>query len=303
MVCSVHLSKASISQANLKKRVGEALDLYLEASRGQDGAPTKCEPSRRAWTLYYPSDFHMDVLPALPNPAAPPTGIILTDKELRDWQHSDPIEYAKWFRRCMQLEFETKRRAMASEMRKSVEEIPEFLVRTTLQRVVQVLKRHRDIYFLGDLGDRPPSILITTLVARAYRGENDLLSAVVATAQAMPTHIGTDEQGRDCVMSPVAEENFADKWNDYPERKQKFRMWLDQVERDLDEAQGQRGLPNVVSRLSASFGDEPMAKAARSLGIETRELRESGKLAVAGAAATLTTRGGTTIRPHGFYGN
>jgi len=46
-----------------------------------------------------------------------------------------------------------------------------------------------------------------------------------------------------------------------------------------------------------------MVKAAKSLGIETRELRESGKLAVTGAAATLTARAGTTIRPHGFYGD
>jgi hypothetical protein len=303
MVCSVHLSRTSTSQADLKQRVGEALDLYLEASRGEDGAPTECKPSRRAWTLYYPSDFHMDVLPALPDLEAPPTGIILTDKDLRDWQHSDPIAYADWFRGRMQLEFEAKRRALASEMRKSVEQVPEFLVRTTLQRVVQTLKRHRDIYFLGDLDDRPPSILITTLVAQAYRGEDDLLSAVLATAQAIPSHIGTDELGRDCVMSPVADENFADKWNDYPERKHKFRAWLDHVGRDLDEAQGERGLPNVVARLSASFGEEPMVKAAKSLGIETRELRESGKLAVTGAAATLTARAGTTIRPHGFYGD
>lgn len=42
-----------------------------------------------------------------------------------------------------------------------------------LQRIVQILKRHRDIMFNGD-EDKPISIIITTLASRAYRGETNL---------------------------------------------------------------------------------------------------------------------------------
>jgi hypothetical protein len=303
MVCKICISQASTTQAELKDRVGEALGNYINLCSHLPGAPTACKPSRRAWTLYYPSDFHMDVLPAIPDEDALPTGIRLTDKDLREWQRSDPIAYADWFRGQMQLEFERKRRALAAEMRKSVEDVPEFLVRTTLQRVVQILKRHRDVYFLDDLDDRPPSILITTLAARAYQGEDDLLGAVLSTVACMPSHITVDEAGRECVMSPVADENFADKWNDYPDRKAKLYDWLRQVTVDLEDAQGRRGFQAVVDRLGQSLGEEPMVKAARSLGVDTRKLGDARTLSVAGAAATLTRGGGTQIRPHRFYGD
>ena len=36
-----------------------------------------------------------------------------------------------------------------------VSEVPDWALKTTLQRTVQALKRHRDIYFAGDLGERP----------------------------------------------------------------------------------------------------------------------------------------------------
>ena len=45
-----------------------------------------------------PVGFHLDVLPAIPDVEYPSTGILLTDVELREWQHSNPIGYATWFR-------------------------------------------------------------------------------------------------------------------------------------------------------------------------------------------------------------
>ncbi len=101
----------------------------------------------------------MDVLPAIPDPDANPTGILLTDKKLTRWLTSDPIAYATWFRARMATEFLQRKAALATEMRKSIEQVPDWQVKTTLQQLVQVLKVHRDLHFLDD---RPPSILITS---------------------------------------------------------------------------------------------------------------------------------------------
>lgn len=303
MVCTVEVAKESTTQAELKERVGEALVAYVEANNRTPGAPEKCEPSRRCWTLYYPGEFHMDVLPAVPDVEARPTGILLTDKQLREWQRSDPIAYAAWFKQQTEQQFNRRRKMIAIEARKSIDAIPEWQVRTTLQRVVQLLKRHRDVHFFNDPDDRPPSILITTLVARAYDGAEDLFKAILAASRQMPDYIEIDAQGHGVVMSPVADENFADKWADYPEREEKFRSWMQKVAADCEGAANQRGITNVAKQLGPAFGREVVVKAATSLGAEVQQLSAAGRLGVRGALAGLSTAADATRGPsHHFYG-
>lgn len=42
-----------------------------------------------------------------------------------------------------------------------IEQIPEDDVKTPLQRVVQLLKRHRDVFYEGQPEHRPSSIIVT----------------------------------------------------------------------------------------------------------------------------------------------
>jgi hypothetical protein len=70
----------------------------------------------------------------------------------------------------MEREFAETRSVLAKQM--DVEEVPDWYVKTTLQRTVQALKRHRNIYFVDGPENRPASIIITTLAARAYCGWN-----------------------------------------------------------------------------------------------------------------------------------
>ena len=60
----------------------------------------------------------------------------------------------------------------------SVRAVPKYQSnKTPLQRAVQILKRHRDIMFAGD-EDKPVSIIITTLAAKAYQGEGSITEAL-----------------------------------------------------------------------------------------------------------------------------
>jgi hypothetical protein len=202
----------------------------------------------------------------------------------------------------MEVEFLERRAAMALKLAKSIEQVPDWEVKTTLQQLVQVLKAHRDLHFADDFEDRPPSILITTLAAFAYDGGSDLFDATLHVVSHMGDFIDQSASGPR-VCSPVSDENFADKWVDYPMREYKFRAWMKKVAQDLEEAAGMTQIPRAATRLGESWGMDRVIKAAGMMGIETREMQQSRKLGVVGAGAALSTAAAaTTIPKHGFYG-
>lgn len=229
LVCRLAIPKEDTTQAELKDRVGKRLkeDKSCEAI---------VQAKRRCWTLVYSKKFHLDVLPAIPDAAALATCILLTDRDLREWQPSNPIGYAKWFFGQMETTLREAREALAKAASLSVEEIPEWRARTPLQRSVQILKRHRDGYFDARDENRPVSIILTTLAARAYDGERHVYRAVRKIVQNMPRHI--ERRGDKWWVPNPAQpaENFADKWNETPERREAFLQWLLVVQRDLSDA-------------------------------------------------------------------
>lgn len=306
LVCLRSLDKMQVSQAELKAGVGEALGHYLAKRRGQSGAPDSLKEGGRCFTFVYEHAFHLDVLPAIPDTEGSVSGILLTDRDLVRWQFSDPKAYAEWFRAQMATEFLRKRAVLAEAERIEPEEIPESRVKTTLQRTVQALKHHRNLYFGDELEDRPASILVTTLAAQAYGGEEDLYQALLATAAGMPGQIAR-EDGRWIVANPVQpRENFADKWAEYPERAERFGAWLRQLQTDLLAAEEESGIHRVAARLSESFGRDPVERAAERYADQVLETRREGGLgfdrttgALSGLAAGAAS---TKVRPHRFYG-
>jgi hypothetical protein len=301
LVCHSPIAKTSITQKDLKDRVGGHLADYLEDAEPIDDELPELDESRRCWTLAY-RRFHMDVLPAIPDTdSASGTAILLTDKQLRLWQHSNPKAYVAWFRRQCAQQFDLERKALAKAAAGTVDDVPTWRVRTPLHRVVQILKRHRDVHF-GSSDARTPSSLITTLAARSYYGETDLLNAAMSVVQRMPGLVEV-RNGNYWVENPVCEgENFADKWNEYPERRVAFRAWLAQVEKDLEAAAAETsGARAVHQRLEKAFGVEPVRKAVGVLGQRTRTARESGRLRMTTTGA-LTSGAGAAVPNHRFFG-
>ncbi len=307
LVCLWGDAPHDITPPVVKDTVGEMLQRYLDWKTGQqtgDG-PADCVSSRRCWTLTYPSDgFHMDVLPAVPDDGNPPPAIRLTDVALGDWQYSNPIGYAAWFR----SRSEEMVRMLAKMAREAyVADVPEWRVRTTLQRLVQVLKWHCATRFADDPRDRPPSILITTLVAQAYRGEQDLFTATLDALRRMGGLV-ENRDGRWWVANPVHDqENFADKWNEYPQRRAKFLAWLREVT-ELLETVGRmhgQGIHPVVERLEEGFtAGGVIRKAATGWGQGSRQVREAGGLAMTGTGLLTKTTAPSTPRvpTHTFFG-
>ena len=191
LVCHLVINKEQTTQKDLKEMVGGRL-------KKRDDLERILKPSRRCWTLEYPPEnqmprFHMDVLPAIPNIERPPTGILLTDTELKLWQKSNPRAYSDWFYERMKLIYQEKRAAFAESIQAKVEEVPEWQVKTPLQTAVQILKRHRDIHFQDRKDVKPVSVIITTLAAHAYDNQSGVYDALSSIVQKIEANWGKPE--------------------------------------------------------------------------------------------------------------
>lgn len=276
LVCRLTIAKEQTTQANLKEIVGNRLKLREDIKK-------ILSPSRRCWVLDYPAQdqipaFHMDVLPSIPNIERPPTGILLTDTELKLWQKSNPVAYADWFYERMRVVFYQKRAALAESIQAKVEEVPEWQVKAPLQIAVQILKRHRDIHFQNQQEVKPISIIITTLAARAYQNQPDVYDALTEIVRDIEANWGKagyveNRNGRWWVANPVdPDENFADKWNEYPERREAFFLWVKKVRADFSSAASTQTLDEAVEVMSPVLGRGTMSKAAQDMGLRVSSL-------------------------------
>lgn len=296
LVCRLNLRKEQISQAALKQMVGNRL-------RKRKDLLEILEEGRRCWTLTYPLQFHMDLLPAIPNHERPPIAILLTDTQLLRWQKSNPKAYADWFHRCMITAFEQNRAALARSYNLSVEEVPHWEVKTPLQRAIQILKRHRNLYFQENPGIRPASIIITTLAAEAYRNQMNVLTSLIEIVHDMPKFIRKVD-GKWLVTNPVdPEENFADKWNEDEQLCRSFFTWFQKVDCDLKRIQQLHGIHEISETMGKFLGSGLVRKAVKNFGNSYREQRQSGNLRMATGSGVLCSSGDSRVKNHTFYGS
>lgn len=295
------VSKSSLSQAKLKEDAGEDLAEYI--LNLPKGLPT-LEERKRCWTLVYPSDpFHIDVLPAIPDPDGDHNSILLTDRDLREWQHSNPIGYSEWFRERMGDEFARLRQEVAIKMKSmDVEDVPAWRVKTTLQRTVQALKRHRDICFQHRLKHRPTSIIITTLAAKSYVDGGTLYEVLTRVTQDMPRHIEIHD-GAYWVANPVqSEENFADRWGSAPELARSFFDWIEQARSDFNNLAAKPGVDSVLASIGKGLGEGPARAAGRRAGSQIEAASRSGQLGLGSSSGLLSASPRRPAPQHTFHG-
>ena len=263
LVCQLNSPKitiATISQKDLKEKIGKEIALYAESQKMR----TTPEEKKRCWRLSYADPkYHLDALPALSNPTAcsSSTCISITNntksnyKRIHpDWESSDPKGYAEWFKKRMEVRFNEIRSRMADDARATVEDIPEHRVKTPLQRGIQILKRHRDIMFKDDSDNKPISIIITTLAGLAYNNEADLYDALNSIVNGMERHI-TKKDGVDWVANPVhQEENFADKWSKNKTLRDNFYTWLSAAKEVFSKMKRSETYDEVASVMKSAFG-------------------------------------------------
>ena len=281
LIAEFDAPKSRWTQRELKNKLGAELRAYAYAH----GIKAPVVEKQRCWRLDYADGvkFHMDVVPAVPDhtsfkehlkrlgvpPGLAETTNVITDNTHRnydrydlDWPKSNPRGYAEWFKERMKVRFaEQQREIMLKEARAKVEDVPDYRVKTPLQRAVQFLKRHRDYWFKGEKDHRPISVIITTLAAWSYNNEVDLYEALVNIVRDMPEHI-TKRGDVSWVANPVnPEENFADKWEHHPEREQAFHRWMQQVQRDVHLLTQLDSFDEIAEYMEKRAGARPVTEA------------------------------------------
>ena len=260
LVCELPIVKYLTEPKTVKVTVGSRL---REHKTYRDLLDSE---GRRCWTLEYAEQdnigFHMDILPCIPDSTrGRQTAVAITDKQDRTytWSASDPNGYAGWFEECNRVAFQR----VSAEQRESIfllekatfasiDDVPEQLVRTPLQRSIQIMKRHRDVMF-SNSDYAPISMIITTLAGHLYHGELDMYEALTGIVSQLDEHAALMEgellrsslaerrliqrmpDGTWYIGNPVnPEENFADRWHeDNHARAAAFFRWVARLKEDL----------------------------------------------------------------------
>lgn len=286
LVVELSATKGATNPKSIKYQIGKRLK--------DDGTygPMLDEEGGRCWTLNYAEQnkvgFHMDVLPCVHeqnqlitsmaqdlqaqgmNPGWALTAISITDHDkdtaIYSWKASNPNGYAEWFSGRNQTAFVKLKSAekhrillesSADGIYRSEDQVPDELVRTPLQRTIQILKRHRDIRFSTkeERKIKPISMIITTLTAQIYAGEQTVEQVLRKVVDRLSAY-GVLQENRSATLSGIREEemeirrlpdgtwkipnpvnrheNFADKWHlDDDARAKAFFRWISWLKQDI----------------------------------------------------------------------
>jgi hypothetical protein len=263
------------------------------------------DEKHRCWRLKYADTlkFHLDTVPSIPETAerrrliqeavaraGAPTDLAMlvanltgaiTDNRLPNydvisdnWRLSNSEGFARWFESRMKTAKSLlEKRALEARAAK-VDDLPTYRWKSPLQISVQLLKRHRDIMFRNDHDGKPASIIITTLAARAYNGETDVVQALNTILSNMGKLVNPNSPRVPNPVNPA--EDFADRWTD-PEKRglnleNKFWKWLRQAQLDFAAVENERKPELIAEAALTKFGAE----------LNTRDLGAKLGLAAAG---------------------
>lgn len=302
-VCQLRITRDDITAAELRNKVKDILtssDLY----GGKLIIYNEC------FTIEYADvgsiGFSIDIVSAVDeneenkmrlrsksnNPGLIDTAIAIPKhcEKNYNWITNNPKGYRAWFKdinapfqaasrmQYRQLLFEENRSLYAS-----VEEIPEELDRSAMQRVIQILKYHRDMYYSKFNGDdiKPISAIINTIVARISSSVSasisvfDLLNYVLGEFATYAGHQTlTEERFAECyqdknvigrksgmwiIENPAnPEDNLADQWNQDASIPTHFFAWAKAVRDDLIDSL-QMSDEDFRARAETAFGQKAVA--------------------------------------------
>lgn len=310
----------SWTQSYIKQGVGNRLKDHEVYKKMLD------EEGRRCWTLLYRQDsvnakerYHMDILPCVADTGyveriqrmesmdfsddVSKIAIRITDNKMQgyytstdknNWMKSNPDGYAVWFASRCKNANEIRETIMSTIM-----PVRTYVAnKSILQRIVQILKRHRDVMFNGD-EDKPISIIITTLASKAYQGETNIFEGLSNVIDNMECYIKVDSNGTYLIENPVNhEENFADKWAIHPKRKDNFFKWLQKLKDDKRAFVSIKGV-QLRDTFARAFGKNVANKVFEEATLSHKDNASNGRLKISATGVIGTI--GKKLNAHNTY--
>lgn len=306
LVCELYLSYG-LTARQLKVDVVKPLLLKYRRITGD------IVEKRRCWHVEYEEvpNFHMDVIPAVDQI----TYIDITDHDedtdAYEYIGSNPKGYVNWFfERCKKMTDSMYNTYVLNENlhvdEADVERVKRYKIKTPLQRAVQLLKRHRDIVFEDKPEElKPVSIIITTIAGQLYENEDNIFDALDSILSKAEEYINSNKIGEQYYIENPSYpgENFADKWNEHPERASAFISWIRQARKDLINSDLKYMMrSDMATHIKKVFGVtagtklfEEMAKA-DSAAVKNSSLRIDTK------TGSLSTTGTVTVPQNHHHG-
>ncbi len=279
-VCEIKINKRDTTAEEIKKMVGDALK--------SDGTYRKMlqEEWDKCWTLEYADvngiGFCVDIVPAVAEEdivlknnletegvdfTVYDSQIAITHKdgERYTWKTSNPKAYQNWFKKLNESFVKAERQRLAKRRdgrlyvlnEATVEKIPETQERSALQRVIQIVKYHADVYYTkGNIKEyKSASVIVTTLIALLAQEADPslevfpLLSYIVGELEIYGENLSLTESafakryenkniirrigGQWILRNPLnPSENLVDSWNQEPRKAQYFFQWIRMLKKD-----------------------------------------------------------------------
>lgn len=281
-ICQLNLTRDDVTPSELRQRIEDA----LKSSDRYGGKLTKWG---ECFTIEYADingvGFSIDIVPATDEntlrkselqrisvrPDLIRSAIAIprqSGERNYNWLTNNPRGFKIWFDEINEpfleykkLERQTKYYNEHRAIFDSIEDIPFELDRSSMQRVIQILKYHRDCYYHNLLCEdsddiKPISAIINTLVADISRQSpptSDVFTLLTFVLNALDIYAKqqtmrfdefhskyrgctaiTRENGSWRIQNPAnPEDNLADKWNDNSDIPKFFFKWVQACRKDL----------------------------------------------------------------------
>ena len=255
------------------------------------------ERKNRCVRLNYAGKFHLDILPAIPDPVSGGTCVLVPDCEAGAWKASNPKGYARWFDdRCSFRPGEVLAKAAQLPAAEAV------AAKAALKLAVQLAKRARDVQFASNPDLGPRSIILTTLFALHYAGET---STYEATGNILSRILRSlPSAGRLVVLNPMnSQEDFSETWQE-SRRYLSFVNFIREFNTRWQALGAASGIHNVKVILEKLFGEDVAVDVVEDQVKRVNEARERSALSIA-ASGIITRVPSSVVRPtprHTFHG-
>lgn len=304
--------------ANPETTTSQSLYGKIETRLRSDSDYSKrltCEPKCLRLN-YEDDDFYLDQVPACKDPTDElGIRILIPDrtkwmngyKPIETWRRTDPLRFAAWFEaQCVVERRLVEKRAMANVSPVPPQEPAS--VKAPLRRTVQLLKRQRDLDFLGD-DCQPSSIMLTTLAGTHYRGAAGLADALESVLDGISAQIQAAAPGRIVIQNPTdRNEDLAKPLTESAYTK--FCTMIESMRSRLGALRRPNRPTDLGEALRGLAGTKVAAAASAAVQDEVRRAGESGLIGVGAASPAIhilseakVTAGVQPVRANTFHLN
>ena len=180
--------------------------------------------------INYKDNYHVDIMPTIPS--APNSKKLLAPNiKTQRWNVRSPKRYIDWFIERTKLiqgyNIHIKdHRALMESVTTPLREPQPYELKPILNRVVQLLKRARNVYFDNIEDCVPQSIVLTTLAAKYYRGEISVYDALYNITVKIQSLVDTNLEYDVANPASDGDEIFTEKWHKEKRYYQNFKEFV-----------------------------------------------------------------------------